>query len=587
LGPYTSFWFELIKQEQKLIDTLEKTPGINLKNSWEEIILPGNVTKLEMHILPRYVKKCRWFGGKARDIRSVKVMDTIILSDQNSPVILLIFTISYKLGNSESYLLPLSFIFKNEEKDIAREFPESVICRGSINEKDGFLYDGVYDQHVHQMLFNAIAKHRKIQSGNCSVAGKPGTAFKTIWGKNGELLPSAVFRTEQSNTSIVFGDIFFMKIFRRLESGINPDIEISRFLTEKGKYKNIPAFAGSIEIGHNIKDTMNICILQQYIPSESSAWSYTQDNIKSFFELVLTEINRFKKDNHKTGSVDASDNVSEGIENGVKINKVLDGLFLEMVQLLGQRTGEMHIKLSESAGNPDFKAESFSLLYQRSLYQSMGSNTRLVFELLKKIIPELPDSVRIDAENILNAKQNILSKMELIAKKKNSAKKIRIHGDYHLGQVLFTGKDFFIIDFEGEPAKAISERRLKRSSLRDIAGMLRSFHYAVNSILYLDKSIRKEDFALLETAADIWYSRVCDVFIESYFSSVASAGFLPDNKSELDMLLQIFLLDKSVYELGYELNNRPDWLIIPLRGISKVLHDFDMILSSEKGKEEQ
>jgi maltose alpha-D-glucosyltransferase/alpha-amylase len=336
---------------------------------------------------------------------------------------------------------------------------------------------------------------------------------------------------------------------------------------------------GHIESDHNAQEKMNLCVLQQYISSESSAWDYTQDNIKSFFELVLTRINGFRRGKSRDKSTLDTKDPLIGFEIDHKIKNILiNSHFFEMVHLLGKRTGQMHVKLAENTGNPDFKAESFSLLYQRSLYQSMGSQKRLVFGLLKKSIPQLPEPIQDLAGQVYALKQDIKTRLELITKKKYSAKKIRIHGDYHLGQILFTGKDFIIIDFEGEPAKAISERRLKRSALRDIASMLRSFHYAINSILYLDKSQRVEDFALLEKAADIWYSCVCDIFIESYFASVAHAGFLPKTKRGLNLLLHIFLLDKAIYELGYELNNRPDWLVIPLRGICKVLSDFNEIL---------
>ncbi|MGD9201411.1 MAG: maltose alpha-D-glucosyltransferase [Chitinispirillia bacterium] len=586
LGPYTYFWFELVKQEINTVDTLEQTSEIALKKTWEEILSAKYFRRLETDILPQFVKRSRWFGGKAWKIRSIKVIDTIELTNQNNRAFFLILGVSYTIGNTETYLLPLSFVFTKEDNRIAQEFPESIICRLLINEEEGLLYDGACNQQVHQILFETMAKRKRFKCRDYTIVGKAGKEFKKLYGKNAELLSSTIFRVEQSNTSIVLGDLFFMKIFRRLDTGINPDIEISRYLTEKGKFKNIPAFAGCIESDHNSQDKMNLCILQQFIPSESSVWDYTQDNIKSFFELVLTQIHGFKRSKQKNEGNDDLNYPLKDIEINNKIKSVLiNGHFFEMVRLLGQRTGQMHVKLAEDTGNPDFKTESFSLLYQRSLFQSMGSQKRLVFGLLKRLIPQLPESIQNLANHVYTLKPEIKTRLELITRKKYSAKKIRIHGDYHLGQVLFTGKDFIIIDFEGEPSKAISERRLKRSSLRDIAGMLRSFHYAINSILYLDKSQRAEDVSLLENAADIWYSCVCDIFIESYFTGIENADFLPKTKSELNILLHIFLLDKAIYELGYELNNRPDWLELPLRGICKVLRDFSVILSTKGEKD--
>ena len=259
-----------------------------------------------------------------------------------------------------------------------------------------------------------------------------------------------------------------------------------------------------------------------------------------------------------------------------QMQSYVNDFYLEMIKLLGQRTGELHLSLASSVDDPDFKPEPFSLLYQRSIYQSMGSQARLVLRLLKKLIGTLPVEAQGEATPILEMEKEIYARLKMILQYKFSAKKIRIHGDYHLGQVLFTGKDFYIIDFEGEPARAISERRIKRSVLRDIAGMLRSFHYVVHATLYLNNVVRNEDVYVLESAAQAWYARVIDVFLQSYFDTIGKVEFLPKVKKELDILLQIYLLDKAIYELWYELNNRPEWIVVPLRGIKYILENFHL-----------
>ena len=587
LGPHNHFWFLLKKQEITVAETLQKSPKIRLEKSWVEIFSPKFLRKLETELLPQYLRKCRWFGGKARNIRTIKISDIINLDNQNQSAKLLILVVSYSIGNAETYLLPISFIYSREDKVIARDFPESVISRLYIHKSEGLLYDGVYDLHLHRLFFEVIAKEKKIKNKDYTLVGRAGKKFKALLGKNPLHLYSHVFKTEQSNTSILFDDIFFMKVFRRLEEGINPDIEITKYLTEMGNCDNIPAFAGCIELEHSYRDNIFICILQKYVHSEASVWTYTQDHIKSFFDLVLSRINDFKKEDAYNNKVEnAAVNSGIDIIKNIRIERLIDGLFLEMVSLLGQRTGEMHEKLAEGAGNPDFKPESFSFLYQRSIYQSMGSQARFVFRLLKKQITELSETIQGEAVPILSSEREIMKRLKLILQTKYSAKKIRIHGDYHLGQVLFTGKDFVIIDFEGEPARALSERRLKRSALRDIAGMLRSFHYAAYSTLFLHKSIREEDVSILESAAELWYAKISDVFIKAYFKSIGKAEFLPKTTKELETLLQIYLLDKAIYELGYELNNRPDWILIPLRGIRQVLDNFKVVklIKDKKGE---
>jgi len=572
LNPHNHYWFLLKKQEVAVPHAILKSPKLKLEASWEEVFSPKMLRKFESEVLPSYLVKCRWFGGKARKIRSVKITDIINFSTRNKYNKLLIVSASYSAGASENYLLPLSFVYIRENKNIAHDFPESIISRIVVNKREGFLYDGVYNPELHYAFLEAIAKKRKIKTQENVLTGKPSKKFKSLLGKGALPMPSHILKAEQSNTSIVFGEKFFMKIFRKIETGINPDIEITKYLTEKTNSPAIAPFAGSLEYKNKRRDPISLCLLQSYVSSESSAWMYTQDHIKSFFDLVLAKINEAKVEDEKKNETKGKKGKlrARGIVD-IRIEKLIDGLYLEMIKLLGQRTGEMHAQLSENTEDPDFKPEVFSLLYQRSVYQAMGSQARFVFGLLKKQLPKLSKDMQGEAAPVLMAEQDVMKRLKMILKTKYSAKKIRIHGDYHLGQALFTGKDFVIIDFEGEPAKALSERRLKRSALRDIAGMLRSFHYAAYSTLFLHKSVREEDIMTLESAAEFWYRNVSEVFIRSYFATIGRAGFLPKTKKELQTLLQIYLLDKAIYELGYELNNRPEWLLIPLRGILQVL----------------
>jgi maltose alpha-D-glucosyltransferase/alpha-amylase len=242
-----------------------------------------------------------------------------------------------------------------------------------------------------------------------------------------------------------------------------------------------------------------------------------------------------------------------------------------MAGLLGKRTAELHLALFSDKEEPDFAPERFSLLWQRSVFQSMQTLTKRVFRLLRSKHAGLAENVREESAGILNLDEEIIGRMKAIVRKKLSAQKIRTHGDYHLGQVLFTGKDFVIIDFEGEPARTLSERRLKKSPLRDVAGMIRSFHYAVYFSLLKEAPIRAEDRSYLEPWADLWYRAMGGAFLRSYLAEVGNVDLIPKDREELEIMLNAFLLDKAVYELGYELNNRPEWLRIPIRGLKHLL----------------
>jgi maltose alpha-D-glucosyltransferase/alpha-amylase len=253
------------------------------------------------------------------------------------------------------------------------------------------------------------------------------------------------------------------------------------------------------------------------------------------------------------------------------MKELLEGPVAERASLLGIRTGEMHLALAGNNELPNFKPEPYSLHYQRSLFAGLQSLVRGTFNNQSRNLKKLPDDIRHEAEEVIGMKDEILKTFKNIYKRKIDVIKIRIHGDYHLGQVLFTGKDFVVTDFEGEPARSYSERRLKRSPLRDVAGMIRSFHYAAYGGLFLDNQIRKEDINRLIPYAEQWYHYMSGFFMKSYLETVKASAFIPRTKEDMNILMTTFLLEKAIYELNYELNNRPDWVIIPLRGIKEIV----------------
>jgi maltose alpha-D-glucosyltransferase / alpha-amylase len=254
------------------------------------------------------------------------------------------------------------------------------------------------------------------------------------------------------------------------------------------------------------------------------------------------------------------------------------GIYLQSAQLLGQRTAEMHIALASRPDEPDFAPEPFSLLYQRSLYQSMRTLAGRTFELLRQRLDSLPEPARPMAEELLGAQGRVIDRFGALLGGKVSATRIRTHGDYHLGQVLFTGKDFVVLDFEGEPARPLSERRMKRSPFRDLAGMLRSFHYAAYAKLFEEADagvVPAGALPVLETWALDWERWVSASFLRAYLDRAWGASFVPPSREELAMLIDVYLLEKAVHELAYELNNRPGWVRIPLHGIRQILGERD------------
>jgi maltose alpha-D-glucosyltransferase/alpha-amylase len=299
-----------------------------------------------------------------------------------------------------------------------------------------------------------------------------------------------------------------------------------------------------------------VALLQTAAPNEGDAWTLTLDGVGRYFERVLAR---------------KSDLQTDAVAAGPLLDELFGGVYPEKAKLIGRRTGEMHLALASDPGERAFAPEPFNAMAQRSVYQSMRASLRRVFALLQKKLPELPEAFRAEAAQVLAAEEQVLASESQTLERHASATKIRIHGDYHLGQLLSTGKDFVILDFEGEPARPLSERKLKRSALRDVAGMMRSFQYAAYAALW-QPSMRSEDVPFLERWADLWYWHMSATFLGSYLEAATGATFLPQKQGDLTPLLEAYLLDKAVYEVGYELNHRPDWVVIPVRGIKHILH---------------
>jgi maltose alpha-D-glucosyltransferase/alpha-amylase len=353
---------------------------------------------------------------------------------------------------------------------------------------------------------------------------------------------------------MLFENKFFLKLYRKLEDGVNPDVEVTRFLTDRASFPNVPAFGGAIEYRRGKSEPTVVCLLQSAVVSERDAWTLTLDSVGRFYERVLGK------------KADLQNETAPGL----LLDELIGGIYPEKARLLAQRTGQLHLALASAGDDRAFAPEPFNAMAQRSVYQSMRALLRRTFTLLQKALPDLPESFRDEAKQALAAEKDILAREKRLLDRKANAAKIRIHGDYHLGQILYTGKDFVVLDFEGEPARPLSERKLKRSALRDVAGMMRSFQYAAYSALW-QPAMRSEDVPFLERWADLWYRQMSSLFLQSYLQTTAGAIFVPQNSDDLQILLEAYLLDKAVYEIGYELNNRPDWVVIPIRGIKHIL----------------
>ncbi|MDZ7342936.1 MAG: putative maltokinase [candidate division KSB1 bacterium] len=550
------------------VENNETIPQLIVSGKWEKAVLEEKPRqKLEENILPAYFKQRRWFGGKARALEQAQIIEVISINKGSSVVYLLFCEIQYTEGQPEVYLLPITLAAGKKAKAILETAPAGVIARLKTTDAEGILYDGVYEKAFQQALLGTISRKQRRKGNQGELIASHGKIFRELMSELALPLESQVLKSEHSNTAILFGEKLFFKLFRRLEEGIHPDLEISAFLTEKTSYANTPKLAGALEYHKVGSEPMVVGLLQTYVPNEGDAWTYTLASIGRYFERVLSPKHEILPPPTFPSAL-----LKLAFEEIPPIaQELIGGIYLERAKLLGKRTAELHLALSANVEDPNFSPEPFSMRYQRSIYQSMQSAARRNLQLLRKNLKNLPEGLKKDAEEILSLEKEIMDRFAVILQKKISAMKIRIHGDYHLGQVLYTGSDFVMIDFEGEPARALSERRLKHSPFRDVAGMIRSFHYAVYTGLFQHPSMRQADIPVLIPWTELWYNYVAAAFLRSYLDTAGDAPFMPKAHDEFDSLLQVFLLEKAIYELGYELNHRPDWLRIPISGIQHLL----------------
>jgi maltose alpha-D-glucosyltransferase/alpha-amylase len=570
LGPHSFYWFAIEPPPAAHVSTgieaLEsQLPTLNVTGKWEGVLREKTKNRVE-EILPHYLRRCRWFEGKARTIRSAKFLEILPLPNVLPIAFFTFLQIDYVDGDPETYLLPLAYAGGEEEAHIIEESVHSIIARIQRKDKEerGILYDATVNEHFCEVLLELFARRRRLKGLKGELVATSTAVFRSIRNASDAPLEPSILKAEQSNTSVVFKDRFILKLFRRLEAGTNPDLEIGRFLTQRN-FPHIPPVAGAFEYVQGPNTTMTLAILHGLVFNQGDAWQYTQDVLAHFLEHVLA-----RRDELEDASAPQKHVLEVTQEDFSPLVSEAIGAYYESARLLGQRAAELHMALASAPDDPEFSPEPFSKLYQRSLYQSMRNLSGQVFHLLRRNLKTLPEAVVKGAEQILNRENAVLARFGSILDQKISAMRIRCHGDFHLGQVLYTGKDFVIIDFEGEPAHPLSQRRLKRSPLRDVAGMLRSFHYAAYSALFNQQArglVREDDLPYLESCLSFWYFCVSAAFLRAYRVVASPGTILPPEEDTLRMLLDVYLLEKAIYELGYEMNNRPEWVKIPVQGI--------------------
>ncbi len=565
LAPHTFYWFTLEPRRKTLAvrTSLQTRPPILTRSGpWETLFQSDTKRALEA-LLPDYLLTCRWFGGKTRPLRAVELTEVIPLADATPHTFLVLLTVTYTEGEAEIYLIPLRCATGKQADRVRKQRPQTVIACVRGAGAQGWLYEARWDTDVYTVLLDAIARRRSFRGRAGRLLAKPTRVFSKRGTAAAALVPS-LLQVEQSTTIVTYGKAFLLKLFWQVQAGAHPDIEIRSFLTEKAHFPHAPAVAGTLEYHPKQGAPLHLAMLQPCVPNQGSAWDYTLSVLVHYFEAAQSV-------QEATPPLSKKSWFTLQREDLPSVVRELIGSYGEFARLLGQRTAELHMALASDTTDPDFLPEPFSVLHQRSRYQFLRILSTQVFQLLRQCLKSVPEAVRSEAGRVLHLEDEVGQRLHSVLNRKVSTVRLRCHGSYHLGQLLYTKNDVVIVGFGGEPLRPLSERRLKHPPMKDVAGMLRSFHYAAYAGLFhhstQDKHMDRHRIAALEPWAQWWWQGVSTVFLHSYLTTASGAVFLPLTGEERQVLLDIYLLERVFYELGYELHNRPDWVRIPLQGI--------------------
>jgi maltose alpha-D-glucosyltransferase/alpha-amylase len=576
LGPHAVYWLAIEgpREDGAAAPGDDVAPAIAAAGPLDAIIAGRARAELE-RALVRFLPTRRWFAGKARRIRAVSVTDALPLAGPRAgpPARVLMARVDFIEGESETYAIPLVLLEGERAERLAADAPRSVVARLERRGEPAVLAEALVDPEVCRALLDAVRRRRRLRgAGGGVLSGRPSPALREVL--DGDEPPEpAVFRAEQSNTSVLFGQTLILKLFRRVEDGMNPDLELGRYLGDRARFPHTPRVAGALEYQRGGGEPATLAILHEFVPNEGDAWQYTLDALRRFSEDVVTE--RIHPGAEPPDAEPDTLLQRAGRPIPEEADEVI-GSYLQSAQLMGQRLAELHAALAGDGTDPALAAEPVTPHYQRSVYQSARNLTGRTMQLLRRALPTLGERDRADAEDLLARDGDVLRRFSALIDRRVRAARIRVHGDLHLGQVLFTGRDFLIIDFEGEPSRSLSERRVKRTPLRDVAGMLRSFHYAAVTALldaFARGLVEPDSDAARELAAwgTHWNDWVSAAFLACYLETAGDAPWIPADPDALALVLDTALLEKAIYELAYELNNRPDWVAVPLRGIRDLL----------------
>lgn len=524
-------------------------------NNWEEIISDKDFIAVFLSdVLEKYIQKQRWFGGKSSQIKYIELSEFFKIQQDGEIYFGLILEVNFVEAFYHHYFLPIAFI---ADESISKE---NRILPIKLKNTAGYIVDAMHIEGFRKVAYERICSALPVDKTPVQYHKTEGFHFP-------EYKSSRFMGVEQSNTSIIYNDAFILKFFRRIYADKNPDYEMSRFLSNTKEFKHTPLYLGSINIIDSDNTNVTIGLMQKLVPNHGDAWEYFLKEIHKIFETIdsknisyenLPDVEMFKR-------VKISE-IPPQITDWIRLN------LASKVTKLAQRTAEMHSALGSEFADTSFTPARFNGDYTVWLKNRLTHQFQNRLNLAENNLHKLEgDSLQL-AKEFLERKNEIRKRLVNFDWTKLKGERIRIHGDYHLGQVLVQDDDFCILDFEGEPESTIRDRKVKQPPLKDVAGLFRSFHYAIYSTIFKHQNEYKKTQEELFEYGELLYKYMVSIFMDTYIETAKNANLDLGYRNERIFLLKYCLLEKAIYELGYELNSRPKWTIIPLKGIANILN---------------
>jgi maltose alpha-D-glucosyltransferase/alpha-amylase len=549
------FWLLLSETEPPPAWHVERLPATELPvlvltqgldtflvpNSAEDRITARTRQQFLEEVLPEFVKHRRWFAGKSVGIASARLTQRGIWRTERGKWLLAAAVVNLVDGSDQRYFLPLGIDWEDTESNTLRT-AEWTLAKVRQHARAGVLVDAFADPNFCLAIVDAMQRGESVSLGSDGeIRFEPTRALEDLVSRGVE--PVQYLGREQSNTAVILGEGLFLKGYRQARPGINPDTEVAGYLTEAG-FARIPRLGGTVSMRVNGESTVLIGLFA-YVRNQGDGWDYTLNHLDRYATELLADADKRSEEPHK--------------------------LFLAQMRTLGLRIGELHATLARSTTNPAFAPEFIDAADVQGWVQRIMQDIETTWQVVQSRLPELPEAQRANVSALLEAREQLRAQVQSIGARAVRALKTRYHGDLHLGQILLCADDFLITDFEGEPARPIEERRRKSSALIDVAGMLRSFDYA--RAVALDKALatRPDAHDVLAPAFDNWYHASAEAFLEGYRNGLSGSLVWPGEDDDAERLIELFQIEKALYEVRYEANNRPTWLNIPVRGLLRLL----------------